>query len=210
MQTTPAESKPQHQAVRRQLGDGDADAIAHLHFRVYLPEFGRNQAFVNAVAANIRKAVAAGWPAAGGAVWLIDGERQLSGALGLTHEGGGVGQVRWFVLDRSLRGQGWGGALLGELIDSRPGRWPSSLGARDLQRPAGGRAPLSPRRLSASMGARAPRLGSSGHLPGILGSSSAERRIRGIGSIGGGLPPPAPQPIDAPQCRHPAAPPARR
>jgi RimJ/RimL family protein N-acetyltransferase len=119
MQTTPAESKPQHQAVRRQLcdGDADADAIAHLHFRIYLPEFARNQAFVNAVAANIRKAVAAGWPAAGGAVWLIDGDRQLSGALGLTHEGDGVGQVRWFVLDRSLRGQGWGGALLGELID---------------------------------------------------------------------------------------------
>jgi ribosomal protein S18 acetylase RimI-like enzyme len=26
-------------------------------------------------------------------------------------------QVRWFVLDRSLRNQGWGGVLLGELIE---------------------------------------------------------------------------------------------
>jgi RimJ/RimL family protein N-acetyltransferase len=117
MQTTPTELQPQHQPVRRHMREGDADAIAHLHFRVYLPEYGRNQAFVDAVATNVRTAVAAGWPSSGGGVWLIDGERGLSGTLGLTHEGDGVGQVRWFVLDRSLRGHGWGGLLLDELIE---------------------------------------------------------------------------------------------
>ena len=44
------------------------------------------------------------------------GAGQLSGSLGLTQEGDGVGRLRWFVLDRSLRGQGWGGWLLAELL----------------------------------------------------------------------------------------------
>jgi GNAT superfamily N-acetyltransferase len=104
------------QPLRRSLRDDDAEAIAHLHFRVYLPEFGLNQEFVNAVATGVRAAAAAGWPATGGGVWLIDGPTGLSGALALTHEGDGLGRVRWFVLDKSLRGQGWGGHLLSELL----------------------------------------------------------------------------------------------
>ncbi len=117
MQITRPEPSVEYPPVRRQLRDGDADAIAHLHFRVYLPEFGLNQAFVDAIAAGARKAVAAGWPSSAGGVWLVDGADELSGALALTHEGNGVGRVRWFVLDGSLRGQGLGGSLLAELLD---------------------------------------------------------------------------------------------
>lgn len=116
MATVTSRSARSDQPLRRSLRDGDADAIADLHFRVYLPEFGLNLQFVNAVASGVRAAVAAGWPATGGGVWLIDGPTGLGGALALTHEGGGVGRVRWFVLDKSLRGQGWGGQLLGELL----------------------------------------------------------------------------------------------
>jgi GNAT superfamily N-acetyltransferase len=93
------------------------EEIAELHRRVYVPEFGMGPGFVDPVAAGIRAAVAAGWPSDTGAVWLIDGARQLGGALALTHEGDGVGRVRWFVLEQSLRGQGWGGWLLAELLD---------------------------------------------------------------------------------------------
>ena len=60
-------------AVRRTFGAGDADGIAELHRRVYVPEYGINEEFVSRVAAGVRSARAAGWPAAGGGgVWLID------------------------------------------------------------------------------------------------------------------------------------------
>jgi GNAT superfamily N-acetyltransferase len=105
------------QPVRRSLREGDPEAIVDLHRRVYTPEFGMGPGFVAAVAAGIHAAVASGWPSIGGGVWLIDSAGQLSGALALTHEGDGVGRVRWFVLDPSLRGRGWGGSLFADLLD---------------------------------------------------------------------------------------------
>lgn len=117
MQPTSTEPGLQRRPVRRHLRDGDIAAIARLHSRVYLPEYGRNQAFVDAIATNVRSAAAAGWPLTAGAVWLIDDDHRLSGSLALTYDGDGVARVRWFVLDRSLRGQGWGGFLLDELIE---------------------------------------------------------------------------------------------
>jgi GNAT superfamily N-acetyltransferase len=68
------------------------------------------------VAAGVLDAVAAGWPQAGGGAWLVDQEERLSGSLGLTDEGGGLGRVRWFVLAPELRGQGLGRALVADLL----------------------------------------------------------------------------------------------
>jgi len=113
---TRTEPQLARQPVRRSLREGDPEGIIDLHRRVYVPEFGRGPGFLAGVASGIRTTVAAGWPSAGGGGWLIDGAGQLSGSLGLTQEGDGVGRLRWFVLDRSLRGQGWGGWLLAELL----------------------------------------------------------------------------------------------
>jgi ribosomal protein S18 acetylase RimI-like enzyme len=90
-------------SIRRDLRDGDADAIAELHRRVYASEYGLNERFVESVRRS-------------GAVWLADGDTALLGALGLTEEGGGLGKVRWFVLDPSLRGRGLGRELIVELL----------------------------------------------------------------------------------------------
>ena len=78
--------------VRRHLKDGDADAIAELHRRVYGSEYRLNEQFV-------------------------DGDEQLLGALGLTDEGDGAGRVRWLVLDPALRGRGLARSLVAELLD---------------------------------------------------------------------------------------------
>jgi ribosomal protein S18 acetylase RimI-like enzyme len=103
--------------VRRTLRPGDAEAIADLHDRVYRDEHGLDGRFRASVARGIEDAMAAGWPHRSGAVWLIDGEGELSGSLGLTAIGGDVGQVRWFVLAAELRGRRLGHALLGELVE---------------------------------------------------------------------------------------------
>jgi GNAT superfamily N-acetyltransferase len=100
---------------RSELRPGDLDAITELHRRVYVPEYGCNEAFLSAVARSVQVAHADGWPAGGG-VWLIDGPTGLDGSLALTGEGEGWGQVRWFVLAPRLRGGGLGRRLFADLV----------------------------------------------------------------------------------------------
>jgi GNAT superfamily N-acetyltransferase len=104
--------------IRRSFRRGDATAVAGLHDRVYRGEHARNEAFVAAVFGTVVAAVARGWPHHGGSVWLLDdeSEERLSGSLGLTDEGAGIGRVRWFVLAPELRGRGLGRSLINELI----------------------------------------------------------------------------------------------
>jgi ribosomal protein S18 acetylase RimI-like enzyme len=103
--------------IRRRFDSGDAEAIADLHDRVYRDEYGLDGRFRAAVARGLEQAVAAGWPDRSGAVWLIDGDGELAGSLGLTVLGEDVGQVRWFVLAPELRGRRLGQALIAELIE---------------------------------------------------------------------------------------------
>jgi ribosomal protein S18 acetylase RimI-like enzyme len=104
-------------SIRRDLRDGDADAIADLHRRVYASEYGLNERFVEGVRRGLQAAVSSGWPQRSGAVWLVDGDEALLGALGLTDEGERAGRLRWLVLDRSLRGRGVARSLVAELIE---------------------------------------------------------------------------------------------
>ena len=103
--------------VRRTVRPGDAAAIGELHRRVYVPEYGLNDTFVDAVTAGAERAVAAGWPATGGGAWLVDVDGVVRGSLGLTDAGDGLGHVRWFALEPELRGRGLGRRLLDELLD---------------------------------------------------------------------------------------------
>jgi ribosomal protein S18 acetylase RimI-like enzyme len=102
--------------IRRELRDGDALAIVDLHRRVYCAEYGRNDQFVMAVAESLAGKIAQGWPATGGAVWLLERGDRVVGSLGLTVEGPGVGQVRWVVFDPMVRGQGLGRSLVEEAV----------------------------------------------------------------------------------------------
>jgi len=111
-------SPPLQTEIRRKLRDGDAEAIAELHRRVYCAEYQRNEAFVAAVAGSVERAVARGWPQAGGGAWLVEAGGRVVGSLGLTDEGQGVGQIRWVVFEPALRGQGLGRRLLGEALDA--------------------------------------------------------------------------------------------
>lgn len=105
-----------HETIRRTVREGDAGAIADLHRRVYVPEYERNEDFVASVRRGVDAALARGWPQRGGAVWLVERSDRLVGSLALTDEGAGVGRVRWFVLDSSVRGRGLGRSLLAELL----------------------------------------------------------------------------------------------
>jgi GNAT superfamily N-acetyltransferase len=103
--------------IRRTLSEGDGLAIGELHRRVYMAEHGFNDRFCESVDDDVAGAIASGWPERTGAVWLVDCGGPLLGALALTDEGQGLGRVRWFALDPSLRGHGLGRSLFGELLE---------------------------------------------------------------------------------------------
>jgi ribosomal protein S18 acetylase RimI-like enzyme len=107
--------------VRRELRSQDPEAIVELHRRVYVPEYGMNEAFLDGVRSAVYAAADAGWPREQGGVWLLDGPGALDGAMAFTEEGGGVGRVRWVVFAPELRGRGLGRQLIGELLSEARG-----------------------------------------------------------------------------------------
>ena len=117
MSTAATTRKSDDATIRRALREGDVQAIADLHRRVYGAEYGRNEDFVSAVRRGLEKAHRDGWPHQKGAVWLVERRGRLVGSLALTDEGDGTGRVRWFVLEAALRGQGLGRRLIAELLD---------------------------------------------------------------------------------------------
>ena len=101
--------------IRRELRDGDPEAIVEIHERVYRPEYGMEEPFVDGVRSSVEQAVARGWPEGGG-VWLVEGPDGLAGCLGLTHEGNGLGRLRWVVLASEARGTGLGKLMVNEAV----------------------------------------------------------------------------------------------
>jgi GNAT superfamily N-acetyltransferase len=102
--------------LRCELRDGDAEAIVDLHERIYKPEYGMDDRFVDGVRGTVERAVERGWPDGGG-VWLVDGkDSDLAGCIGLTNEGEGLGKVRWVVLAPEVRGLGIGRRMITEAV----------------------------------------------------------------------------------------------
>jgi ribosomal protein S18 acetylase RimI-like enzyme len=104
--------------IRREIEPADERRILELHRGVYLPEFGMGEGFVEGVRQTLAAAFGCGWPAGAGAGWLVGEGDQLSGSLGLTDEGSGLGTIRWFVLAAELRGRGLGRRMVDELMAS--------------------------------------------------------------------------------------------
>lgn len=104
--------------IRRELRAGDLEAIVAFHGRVYPPEYAVDASFVRDVATTAAEAARHGFPREREAVWIVEREGEMAGCLGLTEdaEDPAAGVVRWFVLARSLRGQGLGRLLVDELV----------------------------------------------------------------------------------------------
>lgn len=103
--------------IRRELRPGDLDAIVALHARLYPPEYGVDAEFVAHVEARVADAAQAGFPRGRDRIWLLDRRGAVAGSLALTDEGGGIGYVRWYLIDPALRGRGLGRRLVTELVE---------------------------------------------------------------------------------------------
>ena len=103
--------------IGRRLRPGDLGRIVALHGRLYSREYGVDSTFEAHVGAGVARAAARGWPRDSEGVWLVEREGELAGCIAYTDEGDGLATLRWFVLDPSVRGQGLGRRLVGELLD---------------------------------------------------------------------------------------------
>jgi ribosomal protein S18 acetylase RimI-like enzyme len=105
-------------SIRRELRDGDRDAIVDLHQRIYPEGYGLAQSFVDDVAEALDGVIENGWPERpGDGVWIAERDGEAAGCLAISDEGGGEGRVRFFLLTQELRGHGLGRRMLDELMD---------------------------------------------------------------------------------------------
>jgi ribosomal protein S18 acetylase RimI-like enzyme len=102
--------------IRRELRAGDLDAIVALHGRLYSDEYGVDPSFEAFVLTAVDRAKKRGWPGEREGVWIAERQGAIGGCIALTDEGDGIAMLRWFLLEPSLRGQGLGRRLVGELL----------------------------------------------------------------------------------------------
>jgi ribosomal protein S18 acetylase RimI-like enzyme len=100
--------------IRRDLREGDPEAITRIHGRIYAAEYGLGGSFEPDVALALERAISAGWPERGG-VWIVEHDDEIAGTLALIEEDLRTARIRWFLLDPSVRGLGLGRRLLAEL-----------------------------------------------------------------------------------------------
>jgi GNAT superfamily N-acetyltransferase len=107
--------------VRRDLRPGDLGAIIAHHGATYRPEYDLDSTFEAYVGASVAEAGKRGFPRPSEGVWIVESNGRHAGSIAFTDEGNGIATLRWFVLDRELRGRGLGRRLVGEVIDEARG-----------------------------------------------------------------------------------------
>ena len=90
--------------------------IAALHARHYAASHGFGAVFEAKVARELGDFLAKP-PMPGDFFRAVERDGRARGSIALEDEGAGLGHLRWFILEASLRGSGLGRRLLGEALD---------------------------------------------------------------------------------------------
>lgn len=102
-------------SLRHDLRPGDLGHVVEQHGRLYALEYGLDRRFEAYVAAAVAEFGNAP-PSARQRLWLAESEGRLLGTIAIVECGGGVAQLRWFVLDPAARGHGLGRRLVRESL----------------------------------------------------------------------------------------------
>jgi GNAT superfamily N-acetyltransferase len=110
--------------VRSGPRPGDLGTVLAMHGALYAREYGWDERFEAHVArglAGFAHALGEARDDPGerepGRLWLAERDGAPVGSVGLTDEGGGVAQLRWFLVAPEARGTGVGRRLLRTLLD---------------------------------------------------------------------------------------------
>src|SRR4051794_8934419 len=98
--------------LRTDLRPGDVGAVISLHGILYAREHGFDATFEAYVAGPLAELVRSGTPRE--RLWLAERDARLVGCIGIVTSGPTTAQLRWFLVDPSVRGAGLGKRLLSE------------------------------------------------------------------------------------------------
>lgn len=95
--------------LRNTISSADIEFIILRHQVLYEKEFGFNSDFGDYVEESLKKNVER--------IWIAEVDREFAGCIGIAHNEDSVSQLRWFLVEPSMRGKNIGRTLMQTLID---------------------------------------------------------------------------------------------
>ena len=100
--------------IRNDLRPGDLGEIVRLHGVLYAAEHGFDSTFEPYVAAPLSEFSLKRSPRE--RIWVVERGGAVAGSVAVVDAGNETSQLRWLILDPSLRGRGLGKQLVGEAV----------------------------------------------------------------------------------------------
>ena len=101
-------------AVRTSIRPGDVEAIVALHRSIYAREQGFDETFATYVAVPLSEFAARS--SARERLWIVENAGAIVGCVAVVEASADEAQLRWYLVDPSVRGSGLGTALLDEAV----------------------------------------------------------------------------------------------
>lgn len=111
--------------IRAGLRPGDLGAIVQLHGEYYHRHNGFDTTFEPYVAMPLSELVLRQNPRE--RVWLVEAQGTVKGCIAIADSGGNIAQLRWFLVDESLQGQGLGRRLIDLAVEFARGQGYQSI-----------------------------------------------------------------------------------
>ena len=102
-------------SVRTSIRPGDAEAIVALHRSIYTREQGFDETFATYVAVPLNEFAARS--SARERLWIVEKAGAIVGCVAVVEASADEAQLRWYLVDPSVRGSGLGTALLDKAVD---------------------------------------------------------------------------------------------
>jgi GNAT superfamily N-acetyltransferase len=107
-------TEPQEILIRSDITPADTEAIVYFHSDYYARRYGFNHEFGEYVREPLNQLLERNSPRE--RIWLLDHGGQVKGCIALAMVSAEVSQLRWYYVDESLQGLGFGNQLISMLI----------------------------------------------------------------------------------------------
>lgn len=101
-------------SIRHEMHPGDVGYITYLHGKIYADEQGWDHTFDAYVAIPLAEFSKSYSPR--DRIWIVENEEKIVGSAAIVKFSDSVGQLRWLLLDESVRGIGLGRLLVGDAL----------------------------------------------------------------------------------------------